>query len=392
MVWEATVAREAAELAPGQGTVHSLTAGEPAGQVPAARAGSAGLAAMRGGGVYNADGATLTSTTALVISFNAAEGNQGGNGGSGGSAISFQGGNGGGSPGGNGGPGGHSTGGLGIYGGLGGEAAGGGLFNDAGGTVAFKPVKSSRNTPASSFASNLAIGGRGGNGGNGGIAEGGEGGGGGANATGGAGGAAAGGNGGQGGGAGDARGGGISNMGSASFSGVTVNITANQSVSGSGGNGGNGTSADGGFGSNGAIGGAGGAATGGVGGDGGFSSYGVGGGIYNGLNTVLVINPRKGARKGSSQAKATSMITANQALSATGGVPGAGGSATPGQGGSPGGATGNAVAGKSGSPHPLSIGAGGGIYTVATATIDSTSITGNFASSLDNDVDGTIQS
>ena len=38
----------------------------------------------------------------------------------------------------------------------------------------------------------------------------------------------------------------------------------------------------------------------------------------------------------------------------------------------------------------MSIGAGGGIFTVATATIDFTTITGNFASSLDSDVDGTI--
>jgi hypothetical protein len=38
----------------------------------------------------------------------------------------------------------------------------------------------------------------------------------------------------------------------------------------------------------------------------------------------------------------------------------------------------------------LSIGAGGGIFTVATASIDFTSLTGNIASSLDPDVDGTI--
>ena len=53
-------------------------------------------------------------------------------------------------------------------------------------------------------------------------------------------------------------------------------------------------------------------------------------------------------------------------------------------------ATAVATPGASGMAHPLSIGAGGGIFTVSTATIDFTTITGNFASSLDNDVDGTI--
>ncbi len=53
-------------------------------------------------------------------------------------------------------------------------------------------------------------------------------------------------------------------------------------------------------------------------------------------------------------------------------------------------ANGTATQGANGVAHPLSIGAGGGIFTVATATIDFTTISGNFASSLDNDVDGTI--
>ena len=103
-----------------------------------------------------------------------------------------------------------------------------------------------------------------------------------------------------------------------------------------------------------------------------------------------MINPRLHARKGSTQSKATDLITANQALAATGGAPGTGGSATAGLGGSPGGANGTTTAGANGAPNPLSIGAGGGIFTVATATIDFTTITGNSASSLDNDVDGTI--
>ena len=156
---------------------------------------------------------------------------------------------------------------------------------------------------------------------------------------------------------------------------------------GAGGTGGIATAGSGG---NGATGGTGGMATGGTGGDAGFSSFGVGGGIYNGNNTTLVINPRLHARKGSSQAKATNVITSNQAVAAAGGAPGAGGSATAGTGGSPNGANGSATHGATGAAHPLSIGAGGGIFTIETAMIDFTMITGNFASSLDSDVDGTI--
>ena len=116
----------------------------------------------------------------------------------------------------------------------------------------------------------------------------------------------------------------------------------------------------------------GGKATGGTGGDGGFSSFGIGGGIHNANNASLVINPRLHAKKGSSQSKATDLITSNQALLATGGAPGTGGSATAGTGGSPNGANGTATHGANGAAHPLSIGAGGGIFTVATATIDFT--------------------
>ena len=264
------------------------------------------------------------------------------------------------------------------------------MFNDVGGNVIFKPAKKSRNTSASTFASNVALGGQGGAGASGGTAQSGDGGGGGTHATGGTGGTSVGGNGGQGGGAGDASGGGLANMGAASFTGLTVNITSNRAGSGSGGNGGNGGNAFGGFGNNGATGGTGGAAYGGEAGDGGFSAFGIGGGIFDGNNAPLTINPRLGARKNSSQSSATDLITANQALLGQGGAPATGGSATAGLGGNPGGATGNAVAGNNGASHPLSIGAGGGIFTISTATIDFTSISGNFASSLDSDVDGTI--
>ena len=103
-----------------------------------------------------------------------------------------------------------------------------------------------------------------------------------------------------------------------------------------------------------------------------------------------MINPRLQAKKGSAQSKATNLITSNRALSAAGGVPGTGGAATAGQGGTPNGANGTATPGANGAAHPLSVGAGGGIFTVATATIDFTTITGNTASTQDNDVDGTI--
>ena len=100
--------------------------------------------------------------------------------------------------------------------------------------------------------------------------------------------------------------------------------------------------------------------------------------------------PGKEASKSSKQSKATDLITSNQAALALGGEPGTGGSATAGLGGSPSGANGNSFPGKNGSAHPLSIGAGGGIYAIATATIDFTTITGNFAASAYSDVDGSV--
>jgi hypothetical protein len=188
-------------------------------------------------------------------------------------------------------------------------------------------LSNSTKTALSSFASNVARGGNGGAGSNGGNASSGNGGGG-QHATGGFGGSAFGGNGGVGGAAGDGDGGGLSNLGTASFTGVTVNFTSNLAVSGNGSTGGSGGTATGGFGGNGATGGTGGEATGGAGGDGGFSSFGIGGGIDNANNASLVINPRLHAKKGTSQSKATDLITSNQALLAAGGAPGTGGSAT----------------------------------------------------------------
>ena len=77
-------------------------------------------------------------------------------------------------------------------------------------------------------------------------------------------------------------------------------------------------------------------------------------------------------------------------MSGNRGSPGSGGIATAAKGVSPGGANGVATKGANGAPHPQSIGSGGGIFAVATAAIDFTSITSNLASTLHNDVAGLI--
>jgi hypothetical protein len=214
------------------------------------------------------------------------------------------------------------------------------------------------------------------------------------------GGTSAGGVGGSGGTAGSAMGGGVYNGGGATLTNTTgLTILSNGAFGDQGGSGGTGGLAisfqgGNGGGSSGGNGGAGGAAFGNHGGDGGLGGEGLGGGLFNAAGgTViasLLINPRLHARKGSKQSKATDLITSNQALSGTGESPGSGGAATAGAGGSPGGANGVATQGANGVAHPLSIGSGGGIFAVATAVIDFTSITGNTASTLDNDVDGSV--
>ena len=61
-----------------------------------------------------------------------------------------------------------------------------------------------------------------------------------------------------------------------------------------------------------------------------------------------------------------------------------------GLGGSPLGALGHVTAGQNGSVDTFTVGVGGGIATFGNTTIDNTMITGNTASTNDNDVDGTI--
>jgi hypothetical protein len=241
---------------------------------------------------------------------------------------------------------------------------------------------------ASLFANNRASGGIGGVGGNGGAGSGGSGGNGGAAKVGGPAGAVSGGVGGTGGAANDGSGGGLYNAGTASFVGVTVNFTGNQAVSGIGGPGGLGGNATGESGGKGNPGAHGGNATGGNGGDGGEGGIAQGGGIEDTSSGTLVIAPRKGANKGSKQAKSTDVITANQALSATAGAAGQGGVATPGIGGFLGGGLGTAVQGQPGAFDPLSVGIGGGVAIGGNATIDNTSITGNHASTNFDDVEG----
>jgi len=179
--------------------------------------------------------------------------------------------------------------------------------------------------------------------------------------------------------AGNGDGGGLFNAGTASFTGVTVTFTSNQAASGNGGAGG---AAAGGV--------AQGSATGGDGGDGGEGASGVGGGIFNATTGTLTLEPRLGAKKGSKQAKATDLITTNQALAGSGGQGGAGGSATAGGGISPFGIHGVATPGQPGATDLFSVGVGGGIANFGTVHIDNTIITGNHASTNDNDVDGTI--
>ena len=164
--------------------------------------------------------------------------------------------------------------------------------------------------------------------------------------------------------------------GTASFTGVTVTFTANQAASGTGGSGGTGGAAQGGV--------AQGSATGGDGGDSGEGASGIGGGVFNATTGTLTLEPRLGAKKGSKQAKATDVITTNKALAATGGQPGAGGSATAPHG--------VATPGQPGVTGLFSAGVGGGLANFGTATVDNTTDSGNQASTSDPNGDGNVAS
>ncbi len=351
--------------------------------------GAAGLPGI-GGGVAN--GGTFTSTAPLAFTANVAVGGRGGDGGPAGAGFASSGGSG--SSPGAGGEGGFAFGGLGGTAGDGGDGSGGGLANITGSTFLLTAVKHSHPPASSSFASNTARGGSGANGNQGGNGVGGAGGKGiGGSSLGGAGNFGLGGSGGSGGNAGNGNGGGVFNAGTVSFVGITVNLTSNQADGGSGGIGGIAAEGVGGNGADGSpAGGNGGNGFGGNGGSGGNSGNGAGGGINNLATGVLTINPRSGAKKASKQFKATDVITANSASSAPVGGGSNLGIAQAGTGGSPSGTAGTAFPGHFGTAGNSGTGMGGGLdlITGGTAVIDNTTITGNSATTTDNDVHGTF--
>ena len=102
------------------------------------------------------------------------------------------------------------------------------------------------------------------------------------------------------------------------------------------------------------------------------------------------LKPRLGAKKGSKQASATNVITANQTNAGSPGSAGLGGSARQGAAGTPHGLAGIGTPGNNGTVDTLSVGIGGGIAIIGTAVIDNTSITGNNATTADPNVDGTF--
>ena len=106
------------------------------------------------------------------------------------------------------------------------------------------------------------------------------------------------------------------------------------------------------------------------------------------LSGNLTLNPRLGARKGSKQAKATDLITANQAFDRLARRARRG--TRPSAGGTPILVRGRRHPGQNGSIDTFAVGAGGGIANVGTATIDNTTISGNSASTSNDDVLGPI--
>ena len=343
-----------------------------------------------GGGVDNAGG-TLSSTASLAFLANVAKGGAGGIGGHGGSGLGGHGGAGGDGTGGNGGNSGSGSAAAGGTGGDGGDGSGGGLLNLK--TAAFGPAprKASKLSTKITFTSNQADGGSGATGGLAGDGLGGSGGNGGANGAGGTGGPGNGGVAGPGGSGGDGNGGGISNDGPASFTGVTLVVNANQAGGGAGGQaqiGSTGTGEVGGEGHGGASGGTGGPGSGGIGGNGGNGGDAEGGGIFASNDSNLLIDPTKNTRKNPRQPTTIDSITANLAIAGTATSGGLAGDGIPGQGGAPLGAEGTSFDGDAGLNGTAGTGVGGGLFLdpVGARNIKSTTVTGNNATSSDNDV------
>ena len=138
----------------------------------------------------------------------------------------------------------------------------------------------------------------------------------------------------------------------------------------------------------------GGEAFGGTGDNSGEGGVGIGGGLANLAAGTLAINPQLGAPKKSKQAKATDLISGNQADSAPAASAGDGGTATGGPGGtgSTNGLVGLTFPGLGGTAANSSsegIGGGAAFITGGSATLDNTTITGNHASTSDDNVFGT---
>ena len=166
---------------------------------------------------------------------------------------------------------------------------------------------------------------------------------------------------------------------------MTVNLSNNKAQSGFGGVGGAGGSAVGGTGGSGGSGrsaGSGGNATGGTGGAGGEGATGSGGGIFNQTTGTLTSSPSLGRRRAQT-GQGHRHHHDQRRLERVGQHAGIGGGATAGSGGT-------ATQGQSGATDLFSVGIGGGVATFGTAHADNTTITGNDASTNDNDVDGTI--
>jgi hypothetical protein len=211
----------------------------------------------------------------------------------------------------------------------------------------------------------------------------------------GVGGYAQGGNASGGGVSGDGQGAGIFNAGSATFNGVTLNITANRAAGGIGSYPGTGGKAFGGNGGAGPLGAAGGNATGGNSGSNAHSAAGnaFGGGLFNSGGAMLVISPRRGAAKDSAQSGATDSISQNQSIVYRGGNALFGGTAVGGAASPPNTTTGTATPGQTSTGTPVApSGMGGGLYLDpgGTAFLSNAVIQGNQASTSDNDVDGTF--
>jgi hypothetical protein len=92
------------------------------------------------------------------------------------------------------------------------------------------------------------------------------------------------------------------------------------------------------------------------------------------------------------QAGATSLIQSNQATGQVPGQAGGAGAATPGTGGTPGGALGFFRNGTAGRPGVAGMGIGGGLYlsSAGGATLDDTTVASNRASTSDPDIAGTF--